>query len=235
MFEVWRYLFAAQCIWWLAALVVLDPALCYFLDDLGFPSDQFHDNELCGPIRVSIGRVISSTPPDVKHRTESDEYEVPTNDEYQAEPSRRTRYGRVNAIPQTQRQHKDERKRLARLKRSVALLEANRNWRIICSARIVWHPKLIWLRFSSKHRRQWQPFIPCVYSIFNNYQYTFSQNMFTKNIVSRTMHKNIYLKQSTLLTPNASPNTLDHCPQMHLWVSQSRPPSASPNMLDHCL
>ena len=32
-FQQHQYLFAAQCMWWIAALVQLDPALRYFIDN----------------------------------------------------------------------------------------------------------------------------------------------------------------------------------------------------------
>jgi len=39
-FEQRQYLFAAQCIWRIAALVQLDPALQYFLNNCRFPSEK---------------------------------------------------------------------------------------------------------------------------------------------------------------------------------------------------
>jgi len=35
--------------------------------------------------------------------------------------------------------------------------------------------------------------------------------------------------------PSASPNTLNHGLQVHLWVTRSKPPSVFPNLLDHGL
>jgi len=37
-FDERQYLFAGQCIWWIAALVQLDPALRHFIDHRDLPS-----------------------------------------------------------------------------------------------------------------------------------------------------------------------------------------------------
>jgi len=80
-----QYLFAAQCIWWIAALDSLDPALRQLLDHRKFPD-------------------ISSIPRDIHRQSETDEDEVPVQNEYQADPLRHTRKERVNCLPKTRKQ-----------------------------------------------------------------------------------------------------------------------------------
>ena len=43
-FQERQYLFAAQCIWWIGALLQLDPALRYFIDNREFPSKAIEVN-----------------------------------------------------------------------------------------------------------------------------------------------------------------------------------------------
>jgi len=41
-----QYLFAAQCIWWISALVGLQPALVYYLDNHEFPSQRHFESNI---------------------------------------------------------------------------------------------------------------------------------------------------------------------------------------------
>jgi len=101
-FEEHQYLFAAQCVWWIAALFQLDPALRYFIDHRELPSKVTGvDAET-----QSTERLISLTPRDIRRHSETDEYAIPERSQYQADPLRPTRKGRINPLPQTKKQLK---------------------------------------------------------------------------------------------------------------------------------
>ena len=108
-FEERSYLFAAQCIWWIAALVQLDPSLRYFIDHRRFPLSVTDDNT--GRESQLTERGVSSTPQDIQRHSETYENMVPVENQYQADPLQRTQKGRVDPIPKTKRQLKAERKR----------------------------------------------------------------------------------------------------------------------------
>lgn len=85
-FKERQYLFAAQCIWWIAALVQLDPALTYLIDHQKFPSDIESGKEVRASVQVSFEREISATPRDIQRQSETDEYTVPEQSQYQGDP-----------------------------------------------------------------------------------------------------------------------------------------------------
>jgi len=76
-FQECQYLFAAQCIWWIAALVQLDAALRYLINNQKFPSGLRSDKEERSPISLLIEREVSSTPRDIQRQSEIDEDAVP--------------------------------------------------------------------------------------------------------------------------------------------------------------
>jgi len=114
-FKQRQYLFGAQCIWWIAALVQLDPALRYYLDHQEFPS-KIQQNNLREPSTISMNREISSTPRDIRRQSDSDGTTVPIRNQYLADPLHRTRKGRINPAPKTKKQLKAKKKKLAKLK-----------------------------------------------------------------------------------------------------------------------
>jgi len=127
-FEERQYHFAAQCIWWIAALVQLDPALRYFIDHRELPSKVMGvDAET-----QSTEMLISPTPRDLQRHSETDEYAVPERSQYQADPLRHTWKGRSNSLPQTKKQLKAGRKRQSRNQQRKKELVKN-----LCGANIV--------------------------------------------------------------------------------------------------
>jgi len=114
-FEQRQYLFAAQCIWWIAALVQLDPALQYFLNNCRFPSEKLIQYTIREEQEEIVNRDISSTPRDIQQRSIIQELEDSVINNYQADSLRRTWKGRINHLPQTRKQLKVEQKGLARL------------------------------------------------------------------------------------------------------------------------
>ena len=56
-----QYLFATLCIWWIAALVQLDPALRYFLGHQKFPSEKIKTGSLGQNETTGVDRGICST------------------------------------------------------------------------------------------------------------------------------------------------------------------------------
>jgi len=53
-----QYLFTAQCIWWIAALVPLDPALRYIIDNQKFPS-ECHKGDQIPELVLEVPKEIS--------------------------------------------------------------------------------------------------------------------------------------------------------------------------------
>jgi len=84
-FEKRGYLIAAQCIWWIAALVQLDLALRHFIDTRKLPSEGIHISEISESIRPPNAKEIPPTPRYIQQRSESDNYELPARDQYQPE------------------------------------------------------------------------------------------------------------------------------------------------------
>jgi len=120
-FELPQYLFAAQCIWWIAMLVQLDPALQYFLDHREFPSEVWCHNEEPEIIEASLEREIPVGPGDIQQWSVIAESPVPANTHHQADPLGRTRKGKLNPSPTTRKQLKVEWKRLANLQKKQPL------------------------------------------------------------------------------------------------------------------
>jgi len=89
-------LFAAQSIWWIAALVQLDPALRYFINYQNVQSIIQSNNDVREPIRASFETEISSTSLDIQRQLETDEEAAQVLSQYQADLLRHTRKGRVN-------------------------------------------------------------------------------------------------------------------------------------------
>jgi len=58
--------FATQCIWWIAALVQLDPALSYYLEYWRFPTEGLNRRELKDVPAASFDTGVSSTLRDVQ-------------------------------------------------------------------------------------------------------------------------------------------------------------------------
>jgi len=98
-FEQCQYLFATQCIWWIAALFQLDTALRYFLKYLKFPSEEPNMTEWQIPILAVIERGISQTPRDIRQRSAAIKYNESVDENHQADSSRRTRKGTINPLP----------------------------------------------------------------------------------------------------------------------------------------
>jgi len=114
-FEEQQYLFAAQCIWWIAALVQLDPALKYLINHRKFPSDITRVNAERESIRPSIERGISSTPRDIQRYSKLNKNTELVENQYQADPLQRTRKGRVNPLPKTKKKLRAERNQQLRV------------------------------------------------------------------------------------------------------------------------
>ena len=81
-FQERQYLFAAQCIWWIAALVQLDPALRYLINNQKFLLETSSNTEK--PELDNMQREISATPWDIHRRSPIEDYQPP--DQYQADP-----------------------------------------------------------------------------------------------------------------------------------------------------
>jgi len=118
-FEERQYLFAARCIWWIAALVQLDPALRYFIDNRKFQSGVPGNNAEQESLRQLIERDISSTPQDIQRYSETNEYRIPVENQYQADPLQCNRKGRVNPLPKTKKLLRAERRRLLKLEKKI--------------------------------------------------------------------------------------------------------------------
>ena len=114
-FEEQQYLFAAQCIWWIAALVQLDPALKYLIDHGKFPSHITRVNAERESIRQSIERGISSTPRDIQRYSKLNKNTELVENQYQADPLQRTRKGTVNPLPKIKKQLRAERNQQLRV------------------------------------------------------------------------------------------------------------------------
>jgi len=117
-----QYLFAAQCSWWLAAIVGLQPVLVYYLDNQRFPSAANTD-KLPGKEKSTVPRNIQSNMLQdsqypgyqrqdlLLERTEA-YIQVSENarKEYISDPLRRTRKGQDNPLPKSKTQLKKARK-----------------------------------------------------------------------------------------------------------------------------
>jgi len=110
-----QYLFATQCIRWILASVQLYPALGYYLEYQKFASEESNSSELWQLWGELADRNISSTPQDIQRQSESAELAGSVGNQYQADPLRRTRNGRINHLPKPKQQLKAKRKRLAKL------------------------------------------------------------------------------------------------------------------------
>jgi len=166
-FEERRYLFAAQCIWWIAALVHLDPALRYFIETWKFPPEEIDVSEISESPRPPIEKEFSPTPTYIQWQSESDNYKIPVRDQYQANPPRWTQTGRIIPVPKTQKQLKAERKwvdflwkRLSPWKdwisyktRKAENSGSYKNLEITCIPNIALHLNSSWLPFSWKRRK----------------------------------------------------------------------------------
>jgi hypothetical protein len=88
-----QYLFVANCVWWIAGVLELDPELRVFIDN--------------SEIRNSISqtRIISTTPRDIARAVPIED----TSPDYKPDPLRKTRKGRVNPLPQSKKQLKKAR------------------------------------------------------------------------------------------------------------------------------
>jgi hypothetical protein len=85
-----RYLFVANCAWWIAGVIGLDSGLITFIDNLESRR------------RETQHRQISTTPRDIARDVSIGK----EPSEYIPDPLRRTRKGRINPLPQTKRQLK---------------------------------------------------------------------------------------------------------------------------------
>jgi len=111
-FQKRQYLFAAQCIWWIAALDQVGPVWRYVINNPKLPSEILVARKVLES--NTIQREISTTPRDIQRRSPSEEPVPPS--QYTADPLRHTRNGRIDPLPQSQRQLKAEQKRLLRIK-----------------------------------------------------------------------------------------------------------------------
>jgi len=100
-FEQRQYLFAAQCIWWIAALVQLDPALSYYLEYWRFLSEELNSSGLRDIPVETLESGIFSTPQDIQRRSVSIKSETQCSKNYEPDPLRRTRKANVNHLPIT--------------------------------------------------------------------------------------------------------------------------------------
>jgi hypothetical protein len=89
-----RYLFVANCVWWIAGVIGLEEGLINHIDNL-VAQDRIHDHRAVSAIPRDIAREVS---PGLQFA------------DYIPDPLRRTRKGRINPIPQTKRQLKKARK-----------------------------------------------------------------------------------------------------------------------------
>jgi len=101
IFKERHYLFAAPCIWWIAAWGKLDAALQYFLDNKQFPSET--QKNIGKQQAASTQRKVSAMPQDIQQRSVSEEYNVLGWNQYQTDPLRRTWKGRIKPLPKTKR------------------------------------------------------------------------------------------------------------------------------------
>jgi len=148
--------------------VRLDQALQHFIDTRKFPSEEINISEIYDSIRPPIENEIPATPHVPQQQSESDNYQIPVWDRYQADPLKRTQKGRVNPLLTTKTQLKSGRNRAdvlwkrwsqwkdwitsetrkAEHSGSYKILE------IICIANIALHLDSIWLQCSWKHWEQ---------------------------------------------------------------------------------
>jgi hypothetical protein len=85
-----QYLFVANCVWWIAAVIGLDTGLVIYIDNL---VSRTQDNQPRG---------ISSTPRDIARDVSPEG----CDESYIPDPLRRTRKGRINPPPKSKRQLK---------------------------------------------------------------------------------------------------------------------------------
>jgi len=97
-----QYLFVANCVWWIAGIIGLD-------DDL-----RIHINNLI--LRERTIRGVSSTPRGIARNIslDLDKQALSSSAHYVSDTLRRTRKGRVNPLPQSQKQLKKARQAEAR-------------------------------------------------------------------------------------------------------------------------
>jgi len=154
-FEERQYLLAAQCIWWIAALIQLDSALRYSFDNRKFCSElRIHsDNQGWAILEREIAttprdiqwlsvsdhceepaiieRKISLIPRDIQWLSMSVKYVVLTQTRCQADPLWCTGKGRIEHLPKTKKQLKAARKRLLKIETRKYSID-----RVICIASI---------------------------------------------------------------------------------------------------
>jgi len=82
-FEECQYLFAAQCSWWIATVVQLDPAVRFLINTREFPSALLSDDQTTADI---IESEISSAPRDIQQRSFWEEREEPAEIQYCTDP-----------------------------------------------------------------------------------------------------------------------------------------------------
>jgi len=118
IFREKQYLFAAQCVWWLAALVRLQPALAYYFDHQEFPleirqsattqSRTILSGNIVSTLELQERREVSSTLRDIQQESRllEPENSLDNTSTYIPDRLRRTRKGRVNPRPETKKQLK---------------------------------------------------------------------------------------------------------------------------------
>ena len=83
-----QYLFVANCVWWISAIIGLETGLVTHIENLE------------ARILTINNRAISSTPRDIAGGSSPNKQ----SSDYISDPLRRTRKGRINPLPQTKKQ-----------------------------------------------------------------------------------------------------------------------------------
>jgi len=105
------YLFIANCVWWIAAVIGLDTELIIYIDNLEARR------------RKSNYRPVSETPGDIARRVSPEKQPS----EHTFDPLRKTGKGRINPLPQTKKQlrkaRQAERRKKAKLRNLKQILD----------------------------------------------------------------------------------------------------------------
>jgi len=113
-FKQRHYLYATEWIWWIVALVWLDPALLYYLEYRRFPSEESNSTESKDIPAESLNRGVSSAPLDTQWQSISIGSERQHSMDYQADSLRGPWKGMDEPFPTTNKQLLAGRNRLVK-------------------------------------------------------------------------------------------------------------------------
>jgi hypothetical protein len=109
-----RYLFVANCVWWISGVLNLQQGLINHIDNLEARK------------AVVYNRAISATPRDIAREVSPED----KPSDYIPDPLRRTRKGRINPLHQSKRQLKKARKASLKIEREKIHKEPKLNQRL---------------------------------------------------------------------------------------------------------